>query len=83
MWATIGDDLTGHTREDYYTDTEGETNLLNIHVENMYWWDKYALNGQQSTYYEKYLHNYEVDGGSRGCLLYTSINMFGNTPLIR
>lgn len=87
LWTTLGSDLTGNTREDYYTDTEGEANFLNIHVENMYWWDYYALNGRylNGAYrYEKYLHNYEVDGGSRGTLILpvvTNILPYGIVPV--
>ncbi|MCU6761032.1 Serine-aspartate repeat-containing protein D precursor [uncultured Roseburia sp.] len=88
MWATIGDDVTGNTREDYYTDTEGERNQLNIHVENKYWLDEYAPNAESkySYQYSKFVHNYEVDGGSRGTLILpviTNILPYGVVPVAK
>ena len=84
LWATVGDDLTGATHRQYYTDTEGQINKINIHVENKYWWDQYAPNGESGRGYEKYRHNYEVDGGSRGTLVLpviTNVLPLGITPV--
>ena len=49
-WATISEtigtdeaEMYGKTVEQYYTETQGEVNWLNVHVENNYYWDAYGL----------------------------------------
>lgn len=92
-WTTISesvgnnnDEMYGTEVEQYYTETQGEVNWLNIHVENKYWWDQYAVNTYTSEYYirEKPVHNYNVDGGQKGTLslpVITNVLPYGIVPV--
>ncbi len=55
-WATISEtigkdetEMYGKTVEQYYTETQGEVNWINVHVENNYYWDQYGYSGSAGT----------------------------------
>ena len=55
--------------EQYYTETQGEVNWINVHVENNYYWDQYGYSGSvgiRGYNHEKTLHSYGTDGGLKG-----------------
>lgn len=91
-WATISetigkDEMYGKTVEQYYTETQGEVNWINVHVENNYYWDEYGYSGSAGTEgynNEKSLHSYGTDGGQKGSLslpVITNILPYGIVPV--
>lgn len=93
-WATISEtigkdetEMYGKTVEQYYTETQGEVNWINVHVENNYYWDEYGYSGSAGTEgynNEKSLHSYGTDGGQKGSLslpVITNILPYGIVPV--
>ena len=81
-WTTLGDDLDGKNIKDYYLNAELDDSLMNIHVENNYYWDDLSTNGETAPadggYADEYstmrhLHNYSTDGGNKGTFFYPVI----------
>ena len=76
-WTTMGDDIDGKDPNDYYVHPEAGTGILNIHVENKYYWNDQSTNGHgaltgnaDSNNAVRHLHNYSTDGGSQGTLFF-------------
>ena len=93
-WATISEtvgsnetEMYGKNVEQYYTETQGEVNWINVHVENNYYWDQYGYSGSvgiRGYNNEKTLHSYGTDGGQKGSLslpVITNILPYGIVPV--
>ena len=81
-WNTVGADGVTGTASDYYMSNEASRRQLNVHVENRYWWDEYAVD-QYYYAYERHSHNYSVDGGSMGDVVLpvvTTVLPYGIAP---
>ena len=80
-WTTMGDDIDGKDPNAYYLHPEAGTGVLNIHVENKYYWDELATNshgsmtsgGKDGNSAIRHLHNYSTDGGNQGTLFFPVI----------
>ncbi len=79
--------MYGKNVEQYYTETQGEVNWINVHVENNYYWDQYGYSGSvgiRGYNNEKTLHSYGTDGGQKGSLslpVITNILPYGIVPV--
>ena len=93
-WTTISEtvgsnetEMYGKNVEQYYTETQGEVNWINVHVENNYYWDQYGYSGSvgiRGYNNEKTLHSYGTDGGQKGSLslpVITNILPYGIVPV--
>ncbi|MFQ9922888.1 MAG: SdrD B-like domain-containing protein [Beduini sp.] len=79
-WTTMGDDIDGADPNAYYLNPEADQGILNIHVENNYYWNDQSTNGnspltgsKDSDSALRHLHNYSTDGGNQGTLFFPVI----------
>ncbi len=82
-WATVGEGAAMTSIDEYYLEAEGDATQLNVHVENQYWWDRTAHDGNwwgsfsvtgshpmsPAEFYDRRIHNYAMDGGQKGALI--------------
>ncbi len=72
VWNTLGEANAagnyGTQLSDYYLTAEINKQILNIHLENNYYWNDQSINNSNA--WHRHYHNYSVDGGNEGTLYY-------------
>ncbi len=73
VWNTLGEPNAsgnyGTDLSDYYLTHEINKQILNIHLENNYYWNDQSLNGHGYNY-ARHTNNYSTNGGNEGTLYY-------------